>query len=701
MINPVSIQHQGDIAVITAANPPVNALSHAVRAGLWQAIETSEANGSAAIVLHCAGRTFFAGADITEFGKPPMEPGLPALVDRLEACKIPVISAIHGTALGGGLEVALATHYRIASADAKLGFPEVSLGLLPGAGGTQRLPRLIAVEAALALILNGNSVSAVRGLQLGIIDRIAKGELLAAALAWARELLMDGRGPRRTAELIVRSEAVAAGFFDQERSSLANKRKALPAPMAIMDCIEMATNSDFDTGCVFARRKFQELVQSPESAALRHLFFAERQAPQIEGLPLKTSTRSIHSIGVIGAGTMGGGIAMSFANAGIPVTLLELEQQALDRGLAVIRNNYERSVARKRFTAEQAQLSMARIKGTTSYPDLAQTDLVIEAVFEDPSIKQAVFRRLDEACKPGAILASNTSYQDIDVIAAATVRPQDVLGMHFFSPANVMKLMEVVRGKRTADDVLATVMQLGKRIGKISVLANVCYGFIGNRILGKYFREAQMLLLEGATPAQVDQALESFGMAMGPLAVADLAGLDVGYKARKSLPDLPDHPSVHVANHLVEMGRLGQKTGAGFYRYDPVTRQRASDPEVEAMIRTEASRCGISSRQFTEAEIVDRVLIPLINEGASVLEEGIAQRSGDIDVIYVHGYGFPAHRGGPMFHADTMGAAAVYKKVLEYRDTLGRPTDWQPAPLLQELAEAGLGFRDLPLPVSP
>ena len=686
MANPVSFRHKGSIAVITVDNPPVNALSQAVRGGLWDAIEQAGSAGSKAIVLHCAGRTFFAGADITEFGKPPAEPALPSLLNRLEACAVPVICAIHGTALGGGLETALSSHYRLAAGDTKLGLPEVSLGLLPGAGGTQRLPRLIGVEAALDLMLSGKPVPATQALKLGLVDRIAEGDLLAAALDWAGELLAAGKGPRRLSEMSVQTDQLAADFFQHKRADVARKSRGLPAPPAIVDCVETAAHSDFTTGCAFEREQFVKLLRSPESAGLRHVFFAERQAARIEGLPAATAVRPIATVGIIGAGTMGGGIAMSFANAGIPVTVLEVDHSALERGLAVCRDNYERSVARGRFSAEQAKQFMGRISGTTTYKDLAQADLVIEAVFENPEIKKAVFLQLDDICKPGAILASNTSYQDIDALARVTDRPQDVLGMHFFSPANVMKLLEVVRGEKTADDVLATVMQLAKKIRKVPVMARVCYGFIGNRMLQGYFREAQMLLLEGATPAQVDRAMEAFGMAMGPLAVADLAGLDISYKARQAKPDLQDHPAVHVADQLVEMGRLGQKSGAGYYRYDARTRQRQDDPEVEALIRAEAGRLGMKARKFDAAEIVERVIYPLINEGARILEEGIAQRPGDIDIVYVYGYGFPAYRGGPMFYADTVGAKTVYQKVCEFRDMLGRAQDWQPAPLLQQLA---------------
>jgi len=681
----VTLERRGDIEVITIDNPPVNAFSHAVRAALMDAIVEADASDSRAIVLRCAGRTYVAGADITEFGKPPKDPWLPDLCNRIENCSKPVVAALHGTALGGGLESAIASHYRIAAPDARLGFPEVLLGLLPGAGGTQRTPRLMGVEVALDFMVAGKPISADVALASGLIDRVAEGDLQEAALAYAQELADNGAAPRQSSKLPVDLDSVAEGFFDQKRAAVARKTRGVPAPQRIIDCVEVATKLDFEQGSVFEREKFMELMNSPESAGLRHVFFAERQTSKIEGIDRNTPLRPVNSVGIIGAGTMGGGIAMNFANAGIPATLLEINTEALDRGIGICRKNYERSAAKGRFTPEQVEHFMGLISGTTSYDDLADADLVIEAVFEDPQIKYEVFRKLDAVCKPGAILASNTSYQDIDAIAAVTSRPQDVLGMHFFSPANVMKLLEVVRGEKTADDVLATVMKLAKKIRKVAALSRVCYGFIGNRMLGGYFREAQMLLLEGATPSQVDSAMQAFGMAMGPLAVGDLAGLDVGYKARQALSDRPDHPATHVADQLVEMGRLGQKSGAGYYRYDPETRKRLADPEVEALIRTEAGRLGIEPRSISDEEIVARVIYPLINEGARILEEGIAQRTSDIDIVYIYGYGFPAHRGGPMFYADTVGAKAVYDRICEFRDTL-RADDWQPAPLLEKLA---------------
>ncbi len=692
MSQPVSMQLHGEVAVITIDNPPVNALSHAVRAGLMDAIEQAEATSAKAVVVHCAGRTFCAGADIREFGKPPADPWLPQVVDRIESSQLPVVAAIHGTALGGGLETALGCHFRIASKDAKVGFPEVNLGLLPGAGGTQRTPRLIGVQAALDLMVGGKPLAAPQALQAGLIDRIAEGDLLEEAISWANELAGNGIAPRRSSDLNVDTTGVPADFFAQYRAGVLKKTRGLPAPQAIIDCVEKAAMSSFEEGSATERELFRKLMDSPESKGLRHVFFAEREAARVDDLDPKTPLRPINAVAIIGAGTMGGGIAMSFANAGIPVTLLEMNQEALDRGLGVCQKNYDISVKKGRFTAEQAGRAMGLISGTTNYADLAEADLVIEAVFEDPEIKKTVFRQLDQVCKSGAILATNTSYQNVDEIAAATGRPQDVLGMHFFSPANVMKLLEVVRGEKTADDVLATVMKLAVKIRKVPVVSRVCYGFIGNRMLEGYFRQALMMLLEGATPAQVDGAMERFGMAMGPIAVGDLAGWDVGYKARRALPEPPDFPAYKIVDTLVESGRLGQKSGSGFYQYDPATRARLEDPEANGIIRAEAERQGVAQREFSDEEIVERLMYPLINTGARILDEGIAQRASDIDVVYLYGYGFPAHRGGPMFYADTVGAKAVYDKICEFRDTLGRPQDWQPAPLLQKLAESGGRF---------
>ncbi len=689
----VSYQLQENIAVVTVNSPPVNALSQAVRKGILDGIKTAQADDSEAIVIRCEGRTFIAGADITEFGKPPLDPWLPEVLTAIENSKKPVIAAIHGTALGGGFEVALACHYRCAVASAMVGLPEVKLGLLPGAGGTQRVPRVAGVKAALDMITSGNPVPAARAKDMGLIDEIITGDDLAAgAVSYARDLLASGAPLKRIRDITINKETIEPGFFDNARKQLAKRARGQIAQDRIVSCIEAAVNLPMDEGLARERELFQELVKSPESAAMRHIFFAERQAAKIKDLPKDTPIRDIKRVAIIGGGTMGGGIAMCFANVGIPVTLLEVSDEALQRGLGIIRKNYTITVQKGKMSQEQMEQRIGLIQGSTDYAEIADVDLVIEAVFENLDLKKEIFARLDGVCKQGAILATNTSYQDVDAIAAATGRPQDVLGLHFFSPANVMKLLEVVRGEKTADDVLATSMAIGKKIGKVCALSRVCYGFIGNRMLGGYGREAQMLLLDGCTPEQVDSTLEEFGMAMGPLAMGDLAGLDVGYKARQARTDLPDDPKLYrMGTLLVEMGRYGQKTGSGFYKYDPETRQRQSDPEVEALIREEAARLGVEQRDFSKEEILARCFYPLINEGAKILEEGIAQRPSDIDVVYVFGYAFPVAKGGPMFYADQVGLKNVYDKICEFRDRYGADY-WQPAPLLEKLAKEGKTF---------
>ena len=694
MTSPVSYELVDDIGVITVDNPPVNALSHAVRQGLDDAIQAARQDASRVVLILCAGRTFIAGADITEFGKPPREPHLPDLCNTIEASPKPVVAALHGTALGGGLEVALSCHYRSAVPGAKLGLPEVKLGLLPGAGGTQRLPRLIGATAALDLIISGNPVDARRAASLGLVDRVVEGDdLREAALAWCRELVEEGAGRRVTSELPV--ETVPDGTLAEYRETLARRARGQIAPQKIVDCVEASITRPFSEGMRIEREKFIECMQSPQSAALRHMFFAEREAAKVRGLSRDIPLRGVEKVGVIGAGTMGSGIAMNFANAGMQVTLLEVDDGALEKGLAIIDRNYQGSVRRAKLSEEQALECRARISGTTSYESLADVDLVIEAVFENLELKQEIFAKLDAVCRQGAILATNTSYQDVDRIAAATARPQDVIGLHFFSPAHIMKLLEVVRASMTADDVLATCMAIAKQIRKTPVVSGVCYGFIGNRMLGHYGREAQLCVIEGATPEQVDTAMEDWGMAMGPLAVFDLAGLDVGYKARQGLPESErgDPRAFRVADALVEMQRLGQKTGAGFYRYDPETRQRSSDPEVEALIEREAAALGVERREIGADEIVDRLIFALVNEGMNILEEGIAQRPGDIDVVYVYGYGFPAWRGGPMHYADAVGLDAVLARVREFEQRFGSE-NWAPAPLLETLAGEGRTLAD-------
>ena len=689
----VTYELQGNIGVIRINNPPVNALSAAVRQGMMDAIIAARGDTSQAVVLGCHGRTFIAGADITEFGKPPKEPWLPQVLEALENARKPVVAAIHGTALGGGFEVSLACHYRCAVASARVGLPEVKLGLLPGAGGTQRVPRLAGVKVAADMMTSGNPIPALKAFELGLIDEIIEGEdVLEGAIDYARKLVESGAPLRRVRDLSVDATTVGSGFFDAARKKLAARARGQIAPDRILSCIKAAVELPMDQGLERERELFRELVQSPESAAMRHIFFAERKAAKIKGLPEDTPTRDINSVAVIGGGTMGGGIAMCFANAGIPVVLLEINDEALQRGIGIIRRNYHITVQKGKLTEEKMAQRMVLISGSTDYADIAEVDLVIEAVFENLELKKEIFAKLDACCKPGAILATNTSYQDVDAIAAATSRPGDVVGMHFFSPANVMKLLEVVRSEESGDEVLATTMRIGKKIGKVCALSRVCYGFIGNRMLSGYGREAQMLLLDGCTPAQVDSALEDFGMAMGPLAMGDLAGLDVGYKARQELKNLPDDPALYrMGTLLVEMGRFGQKTGSGFYKYDPETRRRMNDSEVEALIRQEAGKLQVEQRQISNDEILARCIYPLINEGTRILEEGIAQRPSDIDVVYVYGYAFPAARGGPMYYADRIGLEKVYQSICGFRNRYGSDY-WQPAPLLERLAGEGKTF---------
>ena len=695
MSNVVSYELVGNVGVISINNPPVNALSQPVREGILNAVKAAQDDASEVIVLRCEGRTFIAGADISEFGKPPMKPGLPEGLSAIENSKKAVIAAIHGTALGGGFEVALACHYSCAVSSAKVGLPEVKLGLLPGAGGTQRVPRIAGVQAALEMITIGNPVAAEKAKEMGLIDEIVDGsDLQAAAVQYASELLEAGAPLRRIRDITIDPATIEPGFFAAARKKLAARARGQIAQDKIVSCIEAAVNLPMDKGLERERELFGELLKSPESAAMRHIFFAERQATKIKGLSKDTALRDIKKVAIIGGGTMGGGIAMCFANVGIPVLMLEINDEALQRGMNIIRKNYKITVQKGKLDADKMEQLIASISGTTNYEDLGDVDLVIEAVFENVELKKEIFTKLDAVCKPGAILATNTSYQDVDAIAAATSRPEDVLGLHFFSPANVMKLLEVVRGAKTADDVLATSMQIGKKIGKVCALSRVCYGFIGNRMLSGYSREAQMLLMDGCTPAQVDSALENFGMAMGPLAMSDLAGLDVGYKARQGRTDLPNDPKLYrIATLLVEMGRHGQKTGSGFYKYDPETRRRMDDPEVEAMIKTEAEKIGVAQRVISDEEILQRCFYPLINEAALILEEGIAQRPSDIDVVYVFGYAFPAAKGGPMHYADQVGLKNVYDKICEFRDRDGEQY-WKPAPLLEKLAKQGKTFAE-------
>jgi len=651
MSSPVRYELQGDIGVITVDNPPVNALSYAVRQGLLDAITTAQSDACEAVVIICDGRTFFAGADITEFDKPFKGPGLPDLLNAIEASSKRVIAAIHGTALGGGFETALAAHYRCAVASAKIGLPEVKLGLLPGAGGTQRTPRLAGVKASLDLIISGAPIAAAEAQSIGLIDKMIEGDLLAGALLWAKELIQGDAPIRRSSEQDV--PGFDAAIFDDYRATVVKRARGQMAPGHIVSAVEAATTLPFEEGLKVERKLFMECMESPQSAGMRHIFFAEREALKIDGLAKDTPRRSVDRVGIIGGGTMGGGIAMSFANAGIAVTMIEISDEALARGLSIIERNYAGSVKRGKISEEKAATCRSLISGSTDYAALADADMVVEAVFEDPDLQKKIFKQLDAVCKPGAILATNTSYQDVDEIAAVTSRPEDVLGMHFFSPAHIMKLLEVVRGEKTADDVLATVMALAKKIRKVAVVSGVCYGFIGNRMLRPYGDAAQMLLLEGASPRQIDAAMESWGMAMGPLRVFDLAGLDIGYSARKALSDEQkgDPKTYRVPDMLVEAGRLGQKSGSGFYAYDE-HRKPQPDAVVDDIILGAAADLGVERREISDSEIVDRLISALVDEGRKILDEGIAQRSGDIDVVYVYGYGFPASSGGPMYYAD-------------------------------------------------
>ena len=650
MSSPVTYQLQGNIGVISVNNPPVNALSHPVRQGLMDAIGEAQTDASDAVLILCEGRTFIAGADITEFGKPLKDPWLPDLLDAIEQSTKLVIAAIHGTALGGGLETALAAHYRCAVAGAKIGLPEVKLGLLPGAGGTQRMPRLAGVKASLDLITSGAPIGAAQGLAIGLIDKIVEGDLRDGAIEWAHELL-DAETPiRRSSEQAVPD--FEAGIFDNYRAELSKRARGQIAPGYIVTAVEAATSGSFADGMAKEREAFMACMSSSQSAGMRHIFFAERQSAKVDDLAKDTPQRSVDSIGIIGGGTMGGGIAMSFANAGINVTMIEINDEALQRGLAIIDRNYGGSVKRGKLSEEKAAKCRGLISGSTDYAALADVDLVIEAVFEDPDLKKKIFAKLDNVCKPGAILATNTSYQNVDEIAAATERPEDVIGMHFFSPAHIMKLLEIVRAEKTADDVLATVLSLSKRIRKIAVVSGVCYGFIGNRMLQPYGATAQLLLLEGASPSQIDTAMEDWGMAMGPLRVFDLAGLDIGYKARQALTEEQrgDPKTYRVPDLLVELGRMGQKSGSGFYAYDD-NRRPQPDVAVDGLIAMAAEDLGVKRRNISDEEIVDRLISALVDEGQKILDEGIAQRSSDIDVVYVYGYGFPVSRGGPMFYA--------------------------------------------------
>jgi len=695
----VQLTTDNGIAIITINNPPVNALSPGVPEGIAEAIE--KINGDASIqaaVLIGGGRTFIAGADIKEFGKITSGKAagtldLPTVLLRIEDCRKPVVMAIHGTAFGGGLEVAMAGHYRVAAPGAQVGQPEVKLGIIPGAAGTQRLPRLAGIEKAVEMCAGGNPIKAEEAAKLGIVDRLIEGDLLKGAVAFAREVA--GRPAPKTRE---RNEKLGkpeqnAAIFTAARDAARKKQRGLMAPLAAIDAIEAATKESFEEGCKTERKLFMECLFSDQSKAMIHVFFGDREVAKIPDIPKETPLISVNRAAVVGAGTMGGGIAMVFANAGIPVLLKETDQAALDRGMGNIRKNYETSVKRGRFTQQFADERLNMITPTLTYDGFENADMVTEAVFEGMALKKQIFGELDGICKPGAILASNTSTLNIDEIAGSTSRPQFVIGTHYFSPANVMRLLEIVRGKASSKEVIATCMQLSKKLGKVGVLVGNCRGFVGNRMFHPYVRESVFLVEEGASVEAVDNALYQFGMAMGPLAVGDLAGLDVGWRIRKEYRHL-EKPGIRQAmagDKLCELGRYGQKTGAGWYKYDE-NRRAIPDPEVAAMVKKWASEAGIQQRQISAAEIVDRCVFSLVNEGARILEEGYALRAVDIDIIYINGYGFPVHRGGPMWYADTVGLKNVYDRVREFERQHGEL--WEPAPLLKQLAEQGKTFAD-------
>ncbi|MDZ3831810.1 MAG: 3-hydroxyacyl-CoA dehydrogenase NAD-binding domain-containing protein [Sphingopyxis sp.] len=669
----VTMQKDGDVAVIIVNNPPVNALSWHVRQGLEDHFTAAISDdGINAIVLRCDGATFIAGADISEFGKPPRGPDFNAVLNMIEASPKPVVAAIHGTALGGGLETALVCHYRVAVPSAKLGVPEVKLGLLPGAGGTQRLPRIVGVEAAATMTSTGNPVPAPKAKEMGLVDELAGEDSLAAdAVAFARAKITDGPRPTREREVFG-----DVAVIEQLKAANTKRWRGFEAPYANLACVEAATRLPFAEGLAFEREQFMKLMFGSQSAAQRHIFFAERQAAKIDGLPKDTQLRDIKKVGIIGAGTMGGGIMMNFLQKGIPCTIVEMQQDALDRGLGVVRKNYDASAAKGRFKPEQVEAMMGLITPSLSLDDLADCDLIIEAVYENMDVKKDIFGKLDKIAKPGAILASNTSYLDIDEIATATNRPGDVLGMHFFSPANVMKLLEVVRGEKTAPDALATAMAVGKKIGKVAVVAGVCDGFIGNRMLKPRQMEAMKLLMEGATPAQVDKVHVEFGMPMGPFQMSDLAGVDIGWHRDPNRIE-------NIRDALCAEGRWGQKKQAGFYDYDE-KRTPSESARVAEIIDQFRAKAGIEKREISDQEIIERTLYPMVNEGALILEEGKAQRASDIDVVWIYGYGWPVYRGGPMFWAGLEGtdkiAAALEKHGFEV------------APLLKEKAAAKSGF---------
>lgn len=687
----VTVIREGGIAIIMIDNPPVNAMSFHLRQPLYKAIEAARDDASVeGVVLACAGRTFVSGADISEFGseKALASPSLPELCSLLESLPKPVVAAIHGTTLGGGLELALSCHYRVADKGAKVGLPEVKLGLLPGAGGTVRLPRLTGPEAAVKMIVSGTPIGAAQALAAGVVDAVVESDLTAEAVKFAKAKATEG-GPHipvsaRDDKLVAARNDLAA--FDAAAKEATKKSRGLDAPLACAQSVRNAITLPFDEALAKERELFIKLVSGDQSRAQRHLFFAEREAAKVPGIGKDVQPRNIAKIGVIGAGTMGGGIAMAFVNGGLPVTILEMSDEALDRGFATIEKNYGISVSRGSLTEEAKAKRMASFSRTTDYADLSDCDLIIEAVFEEMSVKKDVFAKIEAVAKPGAILATNTSYLDVDAIAANTSRPQDVIGLHFFSPANVMKLLEIVRGKETAADVVLTALQLGRKIAKVPVVVGVCHGFVGNRMLGARGDDLEALLLEGASPEQIDRVFTDFGFVMGPFAMWDLAGLDIGWRNRKSLGK-----TAVIGDAVCEMGRFGQKTGKGMYLYENGSRTPKPDPEIAALIEDKAKELGIARREISDQEIIERTIYPMVNEGARILEEKIAARPSDIDIVWINGYGFPVGKGGPMFWADLEGLSKIVAQLDHWHAKTGKAV-FDPAPLLRSLAETGGSF---------
>ena len=688
----VSYDARDGVAVLISNNPPVNAMSYHVRQGLVDGLEMAQGDEDVqAIVIHCEGRTFFPGMDITEFANPnvPEAPTTTGVIEKLESASKPVVAAIHGTALGGGLETALGCHYRVAAPSAKLGLPEVKLGIIPGAGGTVRLPRVMGVQKALEMMTSGNPISAKQALDEGLVDEIVEGDLLTGAIAFAKKVVSENKPLAKIRDLEEKLEGARENpaTFDDFRKSIARRTRGFKAPEAIIRSVEAAVRLPFDDAIRNERELFVECQNSPEARAQQYFFFAERQAKKVSDVPKDTSTREIKSVGVIGAGTMGGGISMNFLNRGIPVTLLEATQEALDRGLGIIEKNYASTAKKGRITEEDAKQRMSLLTGSLDYQALSAVDLVIEAVFEDMDLKKSVFERIDKICKPGCVLASNTSYLNINEIAAVTSRPQDVIGLHFFSPANVMRLMEIVRGEQTSKEVLATCMKLGTDIGKVAVVVGVCRGFVGNRILSARMRQSEDLLLKNAMPKEIDQIVFDFGFPMGPFAMRDLAGLDIGW-LREDTPD----KDTNIRHQLCTRGRRGQKTGGGFYDYQEGSRTPIPNAEVEQLIEEVSKNAGITRREIPQEDMLKRMIYAMVNEAAKILDEGIAQRAAAIDVIWVYGYGWPTYRGGLTYYADQIGLTSIVEDLERFSKEYD--PELEPAPLLRELAQEGKSFRE-------